>query len=96
MLANCLRHFETTLSILEPTLIVLQGGLVAKSAAAALPVVRTRGEHLYETSFGEHRALVCAFSHPSAQGAMRWGDTLWSPYLTDVVAPTLRRAVRLV
>lgn len=96
MLTSCLEHFEATLAILEPTLIVLQGGLVARSIAAALPVTRQRSDYLYETTFTGNRALVCAFSHPSAQGALRWGDTLTSPYLNKVVAPTLRRAVRLV
>lgn len=96
MLTNCLRHFEATLSILEPTLIVLQGGLVAKSLAVALPVVRPRSDYLYETSLSGNRALVCSFSHPSAQGALRWGDTLHSAYLVQVVAPTLRRATQLL
>jgi hypothetical protein len=96
MLANCLEHFEATLEILQPTLIVLQGGLVAESVTAALPATRRRSDYLYETEFSGGRALVCAFSHPSAQGALRWGDTLSSPYLGQVVAPTLRRALRLL
>jgi hypothetical protein len=96
MLTNCLEHFEATLAILEPTLIVLQGGLVARSVAAALPVTRQRSDYLYESTFTGNRALVCAFSHPSAQGVLRWGDTLTSPYLNNVVAPTLRRALRLL
>jgi len=96
MLANCLEHFEATLRILEPTLIVLQGSLVAKSLETALPAVKWRGDHLYTTSYDGGEALVCTFSHPSAQRDKRWGDSLTAPYLNEVVVPTLRRATRLL
>lgn len=90
---NCLEHFEATLRILEPTILVLQGALVARSSATALPVVRERGEYLYVSEGPSGRVLVCRFSHPSAHGAQWWGDRLDSPYLTKVVAPTLRKAI---
>ena len=48
---------------------------------------------LYESRVGGQRVLVCRFSHPSAHGALRWGDRLDAPYLVQVVEPTLLEAV---
>jgi len=59
-----------------------------------LPERRRYGDTLYASKIGNARALVCAFSHPSARGELRWGDRLDSPYLNNVVAPTIRRALR--
>lgn len=92
---NCLEHFEATLAILDPTIVVLQGALVAKSSAEALPVVRELSSSLYESrGASDRRVMVCRFSHPAARGLFRWGDRLDSPYLNDVVVPTLQRAVK--
>jgi uracil-DNA glycosylase len=95
MFSNCEDHFQATLAILEPTLVILQGTTVAKRATKALPVRRAYSAHLYEAGIGEGRTLVCSFSHPSARGALRWGDSIDSPYLNRVVVPTLQKALRL-
>jgi hypothetical protein len=94
MLNNCAQHFAMTASILQPTIVILQGVLVAKSLATILEPGRSHGEYLYEAHLGSHRMLVCSFSHPSAHGALRWGDQPQSPYMTEVVVPTLRAALR--
>lgn len=92
---NCLEHFEATLAILDPTIVVLQGALVAKSSTEALPVVRELSPYLYESKGASgRRVTVCRLSHPAARGPLRWGDRLDSRYLNDVVVPTLRRAVK--
>jgi uracil-DNA glycosylase len=92
---NCLEHFEATLAILDPTIVVLQGALVAKSSAEALPVATELSSHLYESrGTSGRRVMVCHFSHPAARGLLRWGDRLDSPYLNDIVVPTLQRAVK--
>jgi len=90
---NCLEHFEATLSILQPTLVVLQGALVARSAEGALPVVRRRGEHSYTSDLNGQLVQVCVFSHPAAHGSQRWGNGLDAPYLKQVVVPTLQGAI---
>jgi hypothetical protein len=94
MLDNCSKHFAMTASILEPTVVILQGALVAKSVATILKPEQSHGKYLHETQLGEQRMLVCWFSHPSAHGALRWGDQPQSPYMTEVVAPTLPAALR--
>lgn len=96
MFRNCGQHFAATLSILQPTLLIVQGAAVAKGVDQVIPVTRVHGEHLHEARLGEDRMVVCSFSHPSAHGSQRWGDRLDAPYLTEVVAPTLRKALNLL
>lgn len=95
MAKNCESHFAATLSILEPTIVVLQGAKVSKWARSTLEPIRERNEHLYETALGGRRVLVCVFSHPSARGPQRWGGHPDAPYVREVVAPTLRAALKL-
>lgn len=94
MFHNCAQHFEATAAILEPTLVILQGGSVAKWTNTVLRPGRFYGEHHYEAHLDGTRMIVCAFSHPSAHGELRWGDQPDSPYMLEVVTPTLRDAVR--
>ena len=96
MFRNCAQHFAVTMAILQPTLVITQGSAVTKWVEPVLVPGKAHGDHLHEAHLGEHRMLVCTFSHPSARGAARWGDRLDAPYLTEVVAPTLRRALRLL
>lgn len=94
MFDNCTEHFRATMRILEPTLVVLQGKSVTKWTAPVLQPGRTHGEHLYEADLEGRRVLVCTFSHPSARGDQRWGDRPDSPYVRQVIAPTIRKALR--
>lgn len=93
MFDNCSTHLGATLDILEPTIVILQGKAVSASASRVLKVRKCHGEHLYEAVRGDHRMLVCQFSHPSARGDLRWGDSLDAPYLGTVKA-TLAQAIR--
>jgi uracil-DNA glycosylase len=96
MFTNCAAHFRATISILQPTIMVVQGKTVAKQVNAVLPPVTLHSNGLHEASLAGARVLVCSFTHPSAHRPHRWGDRLDSPYLTDVVVPTLARAVQLL
>jgi hypothetical protein len=91
MLKNCSRHLAATLSILKPTILILQGAKAAHGTEPILTPGASYNEHLYEAHLGHHRMMVCAFSHPSAHGNQRWADR--NDYLKDVVAPTLREAL---
>lgn len=94
MYGNCSLHFAATMSILEPTIVILQGTDVTRWTKTVLKPTDDYGEHLYESHLGQQRMVVCTFSHPSARGPLRWGDRLDAPYLNNVVVPTLREAVR--
>jgi hypothetical protein len=96
MRRNCLEHFSATLEVLQPTVLILQGSGVRRWTA---PVLRTEHQHsayLVEATYPGGRALACRFSHPSARGAIRWGDKLDSHYLREIVEPTLISALSLL
>ncbi|MGB0435961.1 MAG: uracil-DNA glycosylase family protein [Mycobacterium sp.] len=94
MLDHCRNHLAATLSILKPTILILQGGKAASAINTILTRVTDDSGLAYEARLGRQRMVVCAFSHPAAYGDLRWGDRPDAPYLTDVVVPTLREAVR--
>jgi hypothetical protein len=94
MLTNCHDHLRTTLEILEPTILILQGQTAANWTKTSLTTTHHYTPHLTEAWLNKKRVLVCEFSHPSAREPKRWGANLDSPYLIDVVRPTLRSAVR--
>ncbi|OBJ70982.1 hypothetical protein A5643_08810 [Mycobacterium sp. 1274756.6] len=92
MLDNCTTHLSATLSILEPTILILQGKKAAHGTEPVLTAGRTYSDHLYEAHLGRHRLMVCAFSHPSAHDNQRWADR--TEYLRNVVCPNLRKALK--
>ena len=94
MVGNCGSHLTATLSILQPTILILQGRAVTTWTNTILTPGRPYTPYLNEAHLGQHRLVVCTFSHPSARGLLRWGDNLKAPYLDDVVEPTLREALR--
>ena len=96
MFDSCLEHFTATMTILEPTIVIVQGKQIELKTREVFERRHSYSDHLHESYFDGNRVLLCTFSHPSAHGALRWGDSLAAPYLTEVVAPTLKRAVRLL
>jgi hypothetical protein len=92
MLNNCERHFQATLEILEPTIVIIQGIKVWKWSKNILVPVKKRSENLFECDLAGRRVMVAAFTHPSAWGPNRW-DSPTSAYFKQVVRPTLRRAL---
>lgn len=94
MAVNCGVHFAATLSILEPTIVILQGAKVSRWVGDVLAPMQRHTDHLYEATYEDRRVLVCSFSHPSAHGALRWGDRPDAPYIAEAIAPTLRDALR--
>jgi hypothetical protein len=95
MRRNCLRHFDATTRILEPTLLVLQGEGVQDWIAPALGLMDERSRHLSQAELPWGHVVVCRFSHPSARGKLAWGNPT-SPYLLEVVVPTLHDAISLL
>lgn len=94
MAANCGRHLTATLDILKPTILILQGKAVTTWTNTIVTPSRIFTPNLHEAHMGQTRTLVCTFSHPAARGSLRWGDNPTAPYVTDVVEPTLREALR--
>jgi hypothetical protein len=92
MLSNCERHFAATLEILEPTIVVVQGIKVWNRSRGVLVPNASLSPHLLECDLKGRRVLVATFTHPSARGKYRW-DSPRSPYMTQVVGPTLELAL---
>lgn len=92
MLNNCERHFRSTLEILEPTIVVIQGIKVWRWSKNVLVPVKQQTENLFQCELAGRRVMVAAFTHPSAWGPDRW-DSPTSDYFKNVVRPTLKRAV---
>ncbi len=89
MQQNCTRHFRAALEILEPSIIVLQGRSVLGWMKGAFD---TLSDDMVQTIHVNGKAArVLAFTHPSAHGANNWGINDRTPYLREVVAPTVRR-----
>ncbi len=58
MLNNCERHFQATLEILEPTIVVIQGIKVWKWSKNILVPVKKRSENLFEYEEQDSPSLV--------------------------------------
>ena len=89
--SNCSDHFSATLTILQPTIVILQGKAVETWTSTVLERGRIYDRFHYEAHLGSHRMIVCAFSHPSAHGDLGWGDKPTAPYLKTIVAPPYER-----
>lgn len=92
MTTNCLRHLRTTLEILEPNVVVLQGQTIR---AGIEPLVTERHEldvNHERVRLAGHDVQLVSLWHPSFPGPR--GNWSWpaAPYFTTTVAPALRAA----
>lgn len=88
---SCLRHFEATLLVLDPTVVVLQGAGVAEWTRVVFEPAEQVAEHAWRFQWGERPAHLARFAHPTARGAQLWSN-LTGSCLQDVVVPTLKAA----
>ncbi|MGV9806797.1 hypothetical protein [Micromonospora chersina] len=95
MSRNCLPHLAATITILEPTLCIVQGVEVYKTLTGLMSSRRQLAPHLEQARLAGVDTLVAAFTHPSARGVQHWGG-LTNSYLREEVAPALRVAHQLM
>jgi hypothetical protein len=93
MMTNCERHFEATMRILDPTVVIIQGIRVWRWSQGVLGPRQQLSDHLFLCDPFGRDVLVATFSHPSARGPLRW-DLPEKPYVRHVVGPTLDRVRR--
>ena len=98
MSRNCTLHFRRTLEILEPTVIVAEGQGVRDWIGGSLglgskPSSVYKGPATPEIGrVAGGRVDVLTFNHPSAgYPSNYWGNSIESPYLREVVEPTVAR-----
>ena len=92
MRRNCSRHFVTNLTILEPTVVVIQGqGVRSWIARDGIGLPPSRSELVETAVIGGTKADVVTFVHPSALGSYGcWGNSHRSKYLMETVMPSIR------
>jgi uracil-DNA glycosylase len=97
MSRNCAPHMAATISILEPTLCIVQGVEVYKALTALMSRRRQIAPHLEQARIAGVDTLVAAFTHPSAMRLTdHWGRLTSAPYLYGTVVPTIKAAHQLV
>ena len=98
MTENCWPHLEATVRILEPTLCILQSGPARRQLNGIIHEVETITEHLEHVTIAGVRLYLASFVHPYQQGNnshLNWGRSTSTPYLDDVVTPTIELARKL-
>ena len=91
MLSNCRSHFRRALEILEPAVVIVQGKTFWPSVRQAFDRVEpvSQSEHLHKAHLGSNTVLVASFTHPSSMFPGNWGANERTPYLQNVVQPTV-------
>lgn len=92
MTANCVRHLEETIRILQPTVCVVQSMRIPKALAPIVVRRKQVAPHLAEVEIGGVETLMAEFSHPTAYAELNWGRWTNMPYLGGIVVPALREA----
>ena len=93
MRKNCLPHFEETLRVLEPNVLVVQGLDVWDWIGGIFDGPGDRvTENLTCIPLHGRDVYVATFTHPSVPDRRQWGRGDAPPYLTKTVVPALTRA----
>jgi hypothetical protein len=85
---NCREHFEQTINILKPSVLVCQGDRVSQWVRRTFDITPSG---LHEGTIRTLGTRVIEFSHPAAWGEKNWGWNDNTPYLLDTVEPTVTR-----
>jgi hypothetical protein len=93
MREGCAEHFRATLTLLQPTILIAQGRAVRRWLGTVLddvePIPGTLP--LERVRFGNGRAVLASFVHPSAPTRDNWGANASQPYSCT---PSPRRSPR--
>jgi len=87
---NCFKHFHKALTVLEPTIIAVQGKTIWNPVIQAFDSIEQISDSLFKARMGEQESFLCSFSHPSSRFPLNWGANERTPYLTGTVMPTVK------
>jgi hypothetical protein len=87
---NCFKYFQKALTVLEPTIIVVQGKTIWKPVSQAFDSINSISDSLFKAKIGGQESFLCFFSHPSSWGDLNWGRNEPTPYLIETVVPTVK------
>jgi len=91
MRENCFGHFRKALSLLEPTVIAVQGKTIWDPVKKAFDLVEPVSDALFRATLNGQESFLCLFSHPSARKDLRWVANEPTPYLLETVVPAVER-----
>lgn len=92
MKLNCGSHFRPVLEILEPTVIIVQGKGIWSWVRKTFDKLDAIQGELYRGQISGTQSLVASFTHPSTPTLKHnWGITEQTPYLQEVVLPTIKQ-----
>lgn len=90
MQRNCAPHFQRTMEILQPTVIVVHGLALRRWMVNALPLP-ARGPTAEQVEIADISVDLLTFTHPSAGGHSGWwGTTPRTRYLRETVTPAIQ------
>lgn len=90
MKRNCKSHFQRVLRILEPTVIIVQGKGFWNAIKKVFDYQSPLSEHVYMANMGSMSSYVAVFSHPSSRHPTNWGSNEKTPYLLQIIAPSVQ------
>ena len=91
---NCFKHFHKTLTVLEPTIIAVQGKTIWNPVSQAFDSIHQISDSLFKARIGRQESFLCFFSHPSSWGDLNWGKNEPTPYLIETVVPTVKNILQ--
>lgn len=89
MQRNCARHFSAAIKILAPVVMIIQGRGVRRWLNHVASDVESIGDNLERAIIGGRPVLLANFTHPSVPSRDNWGINDRTPYLLNVVKPTI-------
>jgi len=94
MRKNCFKHFRKALTILEPTIIIVQGKTIWNPVSKAFDSIDQISDSLYKARLEGQESFLCSFSHPSSHFPLNWGANDHTPYLIETVVPTVKNILQ--
>jgi len=86
----CVRHARATLEILDPTVLIVQGGAARAAVEAALGCTLRNEQPIALRPDGAATAIL--LPHPTSQGATNWSGS-GRTYFSRTVVPLLRQLI---
>ena len=91
---NCFKHFQKALTVLEPTIIAVQGKTIWDPVSRAFDSTEQIADSLFKARIGRQESFLCYFSHPSAWGDENWGRNEPTEYLIETVVPKVKNILQ--
>ena len=94
MRRNCSKHLETTIQVLEPTLVISQGARLVKPLSRLLATVEKHSPAVRTVALQGREFLWVRLHHPASWSVSNWSGPD-APYLVETVRPAIELARKL-